>query len=252
MLPADDRLYVISNGKRYEGGLIMQIAMYYSKKMPVVTDYYGNIIPVTWTLTPHSSGASAFSLKGDEVTCNTYFGSAEVTATAKNGRTIDVMVSAYRLANEIVFRQPEGYTLEVGETVQVEVSPHPDQDPDRRSGEITWSIEGEEIIRIDMHSPGVSQIKVTGLEPGTITLRAKQISGRSITCTVKVIELLPGDFNHDGVVDPQDALAILQRDAGWRSDGYVSLADVNNDGQTDKEDAVLILRSCAGENVTLE
>lgn len=257
VLPADDRLYVLMDGKYDEGGSTMDVAMYYSKKLPVVTDYYGNVVPVTWKITHEALGLGnpnsyAFRLNGSEIYCAWPSGVAQVTGTAANGETVRMQVHGYRLADQIVFRQPEGYTLEVGETVQVEVSPHPDQDPDRRSGEITWSIEGEEIIRIDMHSPGVSQIKVTGLEPGTITLRAKQISGRSITCTVKVIERLPGDFNHDGVVDLQDALAILQRDAGWRSDGYVSLADVNNDGQTDKEDAVLILRYCAGENVTLE
>ena len=248
VLPADNRLYVVENGHLNEGGCTMQIAMGYEKQLPPVTDYYGNPVPVKWAVTYQVPGLGnpddeAFTLSGDMAACTWASGMAQVTGTAASGETVQVQLSGYRLASEIVFRQPEGYVLEVGESVQVEVSPHPEQDLDRRVGEITWRVEGEDLIDLDMHAAGAAQIIVTGLKPGTATLHAKQISGNSITCTVKVIGQLPGDANYDGEVNRQDALLILQWEAGWSAPGNRALADINQDGRVDTEDALEILRS---------
>ena len=64
------------------------------------------------------------------------------------------------------------------------------------------------------------------------------------------VEELVGDADGNGKVDANDALLIMQYDAGWE----VSKpdADVNGDGAVDTKDAVRILQYCAGEISSLE
>lgn len=63
---------------------------------------------------------------------------------------------------------------------------------------------------------------------------------------------LPGDADANGVVNPMDALLMLQYDAGWSVSLNKENADVNNSDSVDMEDALLVLRYCAGEDVTLK
>ena len=50
----------------------------------------------------------------------------------------------------------------------------------------------------------------------------------------------------------QDALLILQYDAGWNVTINTANADVNGSGSVDMADALLIFRYDAGEDVTLK
>lgn len=63
---------------------------------------------------------------------------------------------------------------------------------------------------------------------------------------------IPGDANGDGTVNGQDALLILQYDAGWNVTINTANADVNGSGSVDMADALLIFRYDAGEDVTLK
>lgn len=63
---------------------------------------------------------------------------------------------------------------------------------------------------------------------------------------------LPGDADANGAVNAQDALLILQYDAGWSVSLNKENADVDNSGSVDIQDALLVFRYCAGENVTLK
>ena len=62
---------------------------------------------------------------------------------------------------------------------------------------------------------------------------------------------IPGDVDDNGRVDANDALLILQYDAGWNVSLKQDNADVTGNGAIDAEDALLIFRHAAGENVTL-
>jgi len=58
---------------------------------------------------------------------------------------------------------------------------------------------------------------------------------------------VPGDANHDGKADSDDAVAILRNLAGYEvANFYEDTADFNGDGIADSSDAVAILRKLAG------
>lgn len=63
---------------------------------------------------------------------------------------------------------------------------------------------------------------------------------------------LPGDADDNGVVDLNDALAVLRYDAGELADIHTSNADVNGDGNADAADALILFQYGAGWNVTLQ
>lgn len=258
VLPADDRLYIHYKDRIEEEGTMMQVPSGYTVELPPVTDYYGNPVKVQWSITDQAPGMGnprdfAFLVYGNKLECVWSSGWAEVTATAADGRTIKLGAFGFRLASEIWFNGKDQNTLRVGETLQIHVSPHPDQEPDMRVGDIEWIAEDPSLFDIDMYAPGASDITITGLKPGTTTLRAKQVSGRSVTCTVTV-EPVPeiGDVNADGVVEPLDALLVMQRLAYWKVDFRGDDADVNGDDVITAEDALIILRMCADEEAALE
>lgn len=62
----------------------------------------------------------------------------------------------------------------------------------------------------------------------------------------------PGDANGDGTVNYQDALLLLQYEAGWNVSIDKSNADVDQDGAVTMSDVVLLFQYSAGENVTLQ
>ena len=64
-------------------------------------------------------------------------------------------------------------------------------------------------------------------------------------------EVLYGDVNGDGLIEPIDATLILQYCANWSVTINLAAADVNGDGFVEPIDATLILQYCANWNVTL-
>ncbi len=78
----------------------------------------------------------------------------------------------------------------------------------------------------------------------------QQISWKSDTITVSAG--IAGDANADGRVDLQDALLVMQYDAGWSVTLSKANADVDNSGAVNAADAVLILRYVSGESVVLK
>ena len=99
---------------------------------------------------------------------------------------------------------------------------------------------------------GVITKQPTITEEGVTTFTCT-VCGSTRTESIPVIPILriPGDVNDDGTVDINDALLVLQYEAGWNVSLNTHNADVNADGVVDIADALLILQYCAGENVTL-
>lgn len=62
----------------------------------------------------------------------------------------------------------------------------------------------------------------------------------------------PGDADDNGAVDIQDALLVLQYDAGWNVTVNKENSDVDANSTVDLDDALLILQYGAGEDVTLQ
>ena len=85
---------------------------------------------------------------------------------------------------------------------------------------------------------------VYGVSPGTAVVLAMLENGVYNACIISVYDpdsSIPGDVNMDGVVDGQDALRIMQYDAGWLMLINEKFADVNEDSTVDVQDALVIL-----------
>lgn len=61
-------------------------------------------------------------------------------------------------------------------------------------------------------------------------------------------EYILGDADDNGTVDINDALLVMQYDAGWSVSVETTNADVNASGSVDINDAVQILQNCADAN----
>ncbi len=247
VLPADDTLYVENT--------IIHVPSDYQVKLPTVYDYYGNVVPVTWEITYQTAvgnpNVTAFSLvNGNQLKCVWPHAVCQLEGTAKNGATIRIDAHAFRLAKEISFRY-DTYTVEVGESAQIDINII--QSAGDMTGELTWTIGDESIIAFSERYPGTGMPTVTGLNPGTTTLKAKMINGVYAVCTVNVVapKLLPGDANNNGAVTLDDALAIFYASYGWAVINEKN-ADVNGDGVVDEQDALRIMQYAAGWNVTLQ
>ncbi len=78
----------------------------------------------------------------------------------------------------------------------------------------------------------------------------QQLTWQSETFTV--VAGLAGDADGNGLVEPRDALLILQKEAGWSVSLVKANADADGNGTINLNDAVLILRYCAGETDALK
>ena len=259
VLPADDTIYIMADGQRYNSHYYsVDIPDGYSKKLPDVTDYYGNKISVTWKITYQHAGygnpnSTSFRLSNGSIRATWVSGSCEITATTKDGRSIVMNASAYRLPDKIKFRDST-YTVNVGEPAQTEVEKDEAMVSSARVGDLTWKVGDASIIRFDERYPSTGMPTVTGLKPGTTTLTATQPNGAKAVCTITVVDpnYLAGDADENHKVDANDALLIFQKEAGWSVSLNTSYADVNKDGSVNMEDAVQILRYVAGEDATLK
>lgn len=258
VLPADN-LYILADGELYGNAYYrIDVADGYTVTLPQVVDYYRNPVSVTWKMTYHVPGSgnptsTGFKLSGSKLTCTWSSAYCELTATAKDGRTIRMAADGYRLAKEIRFEN-DTYTIRVGETAQTEVTI---VEMGYGLGPITWTVADESIVSFDEVFPQTGRPTVTGLKPGTTKLTATLMNGVKASCTI-VVEApyvpprTPGDANSDGVVDIQDGVRVLQYDVGWNVSINLSNADVNADGAVDMTDAVLILQYDVGWNVELK
>lgn len=250
VLPADDTLYVLRDGKK-EVGYMFEVPSGYTVTMPTIVDYYGNVVKVTWQLTENTGAAygKPFKLNGDKLTCLWPSGVGILVGTAKNGATVQVQAHAFDLSREIRFWQ-ENVTVRAGESVQTDVY---SVDMADGLGDVTWTVEDESIIRFDAKHPSTGMPTVTGLKAGTTTLKATLINGVSATCTITVTGKLrvAGDANEDGAVNLDDAMAVLDYLAGTGSISRRN-ADVTGDDWVDMQDVLRLLQYCAGWDAQLQ
>lgn len=250
VLPADDTLYVLSDGKK-EIGHMFDVPYPYTVDMPTIVDYYGNVVKVTWELRENTGAAYGvpFKLKGDKLTCLWPSGVGILIGTAKNGATVKVQAYAFDLSKEIRFRQ-ENVTIRADEHVQTNVY---SVDTADGLGEITWTVGDESIIRFDERFPATGRPTVTGLKAGTTTLTATLINGVSATCTITVTgkPRLAGDANEDDVVNLDDAMDIFSYVLREKTISTRN-AEVTGDYWVDMRDALLLLQYCAGWGIVLQ
>lgn len=184
VLPADGRLYPTET--------LMNVPSGYTMKLPVVTDFYGNVTPVQWEITYSVAGlgnpqSTGFSLKGDQITCTWPYAFCQVTGTAASGQTVRIDVHGYRLAKEIRFQQPE-YTVLIGDHVQTEIEI---VEMNYGLSKINWTVGDPSIIAFESARPQTGRPTATGLKEGVTTLTATLINGVSATCTIRVIRPEP-------------------------------------------------------------
>lgn len=257
--PADDTLYIMVDGERYTSYYYsIDIPDGYSKKLPDVTDYYGNKVAVTWKITSESvaygnPNKTAFRLSNGSLKATWVDGNCQLTATAQDGRTIVMNADAYRLPDKIKFRY-DSYTVNVGEHEQTEVWKDETMISSARVGDLTWKVGDPTIIRFEERLPSTGMPSVIGLKPGTTTLTATQPNGAKAVCTITVVDphALPGDADNSGAVTLADSILVLQHCAGETVSINLSNANANGDGKVDIYDALLIMQYVAGWNVTLQ
>ncbi len=87
----------------------------------------------------------------------------------------------------------------------------------------------------------------TTKEPG-LRQRVCQVCGHTQQESIAPVEVLPGDVNHDGMVNARDARILLRFLAGLAEAGEIqeAAADMNGDGRINARDAREILRYIAG------
>lgn len=257
--PADDTIYIMTDGKRYTSYYYsMDIPYGYSKKLPDVTDYYGNKISVTWKITSESvhygnPNKTAFHLSNGSLKATWVSGDCQLTATAKDGRTIVINADAYRLPDKIKFRY-DSYTVNVGEHTQTEVWKDEVMPSADRVGDLTWKVGDTSIIHFEERLPSTGMPSVIGLKPGTTTLTATQPNGAKASCTITVVDphVLPGDADNSGAVNLEDGILVLRHCEGDGAQINLTNANVNGDSKIDIHDALLIMQYVAGWNVTLK
>ena len=257
--PADDTLYIFADGKRHTSyHYTIDIPCDFSKKLPDVTDYYGNKISVTWKITSESPAMgnpnkTAFKLSNGSLKATWVDGHCTLTATTRDGRTIVMFATAYRLPDKIKFRY-DSYTVKVGEHEQTEVEKDEPMPSIDRVGDLTWTVADPSIIRFEERFPATGMPTVTGLKPGTTTLTATQPNGAKAVCTITVVDpdRRSGDTDSSGSVSMNDVIALLQHCAGEDVDISLSNANVNGDGKVDLHDALLIMQYVAGWNIALQ
>lgn len=105
------------------------------------------------------------------------------------------------------------------------------------------------------HDESITSLTFTPTQAGwiSLTVTVKGADGRSFSkqakWTVKTPPPpLPGDANNDGVLNLDDAIAILLHLAGNNTNISLSNADINGDGKVNSNDVLVILQRAAGWN----
>ena len=251
-----EKLYVYADGKYYSSAYYsMDVPDGYSLPLPTVTDENGNKVSVTWKITWQAKGqgnpnSTSFQLvNGTKLKCTWPYGSCEVTATAKSGATIRINASGYRLATKFQFYEST-YTVKEGHTQQVELQI---LESGYMLGPITWKVGDTSVISFVESDPRTGRPTVTALKPGSSTLKATLMNGKSATCTINVLSVrMPGDVNESGSVTLSDGEQLMWYIAGEPYTVNKINSDVNADGALDLKDVLLIFQYDAGWDVTLK
>ncbi len=247
---------VISDTSRlYVGSTNMSIPYGSTRYMPIVTDSDGDEVPMKWEITHNNPGQgnpekSGFKLNGNEISCTWPDASCEVTGTVKGSNEyVVVTVKAYTLPENIAIN-PVQVWLEPGETQQLTLTT---EDDCGGWGVVLWAADVDGVVNVPEYTDGKSNT-IKAVAPGTAIVAAMLENGAVTGCIVNVYDTnqrLPGDVNEDGAVNAEDALIIMQYDAGWPVLINGWQGDVNADGKTNLSDAVMIFQHAAGLEVEL-
>lgn len=241
VLPADDQLYL--------GSDTMEIPSNMSAYLPVVTDYQGNVVPVTWAITHLSPGHdnpgnAGFTLDQEKgvLTCLWPTATCEVTGVSAEGLKVKISAFGYKLPSAIHLAGE--LTMDIQSTGAYSVRISYDE-PGCKAGPVLWVAENDELFTYYQYTEDQEFNSFEARKTGTTRIAAMLLDGTCAVCTVHVIDssqVLPGDVNGDGVIDGRDSIRLLRYLAGadavitWQS------ADINQDGTVDGRDSIRLLK----------
>lgn len=165
----------------------------YTVPLPTVTDFYGNPVKVTWTITEQKAGSG--TTKKECVALTTVNsvrslkaswgnGYAYLTATSESGATLRLTAWPYFRADNIAFRETDAM-LSVGQRTQLNITYNSGSNgASLMSGDITYTLSGD--TSCVLVEPHFSYYILTALKPGTVTLTAKLYNGKSASVRVTV------------------------------------------------------------------
>lgn len=179
VLDADDQLYA--------GATTLNIPVGYFTFLPAVTDYEGNIIPLSWEITYQVPGLGnpydeGFLLEEDAILCLWPYAYCEVTGTAASGAWIRVGVYGYRLPESISFQRSQQH-LSVGQTVFTDLAAI---EQGFSAGPVSWYVSDPEVIDFTPPETSDSRPKVRALKNGAATLTAELVNGVYATTLIMV------------------------------------------------------------------
>ena len=167
--------------------------------LPVVRDYYGNPVSVTWTMKscaslPFTNGVKAFRLtnNGTKIQCLTGIESiktgATLVATAENGATLTCHVTGYKRYEQWKMNSDE-ITVTTGTGTYVSGSGVSKYEESRNErilpSDATYTLTGDtDSIEVKSYHP--NSYYVTGVKPGTVTLTVTLYNGFSASTVIHV------------------------------------------------------------------
>ena len=159
--------------------------------LPTVTDYAGNPVDVTWTVTYEFITSSnpnkhvVTLLSNNRIKCVWYEGTAELRAVAANGATLKLNVDPYPRGVKCSFRQSE-YTVSTGNFIQADfISAYEGNAGRLQPKDVTFTITGDtDCVSVDPH---FAYHTFTGLREGTVTLTATLYNGFTASTVIHVI-----------------------------------------------------------------
>lgn len=245
---------ILDDRKLFVGSTSVRIPYGFGVQLPEVRDGNGQTVPITWTITYDMPGEgnpepSGFVLEDDVISCVWPTAKCVVTGTAKDKSTVKINVSGYQLPESITV-DPDGAKVTAGGKKTFRVLP---EQAGTEVNRVYWLPEDPEIVRCEEITDGDSN-EIQGKKAGKTRVMALLDNGVYTVFDVIVSEdgtVIPGDANADKKVDTQDALMVMQYDAGWGVDISMYASDVNADGRVDSSDALLIFQRTAGMNVLL-
>ncbi|MBQ6175355.1 MAG: hypothetical protein IJK28_12120, partial [Clostridia bacterium] len=134
------------------------IAYQSTDPLPTVTDYAGNPVDVTWTVTYEFITSSnpnkhvVTLLSNNRIKCVWYEGTAELRAVAANGATLKLNVDPYPRGVKCSFRQSE-YTVSTGNFIQADfISAYEGNAGRLQPKDVTFTITGDtDCVSVDPH-----------------------------------------------------------------------------------------------------
>lgn len=244
------------NDKLYAGSAEILVPYGYYTVLPGVTDYEGNPVDVTWTITHDSPGqgnpeSSGFVLEGNTIACVWPTAACEVTGTAADGMKVKVSVLGYKLS-EAIHLSDSALRLAVGEHANIQVV---NDETGSLLGDYVIVSENEAVAEVLEYIPSENRYTVIAGEPGNTVIVAMLLNGAYATCEVTVYApnaRVPGDVNEDGKINSRDALAVIRYAVGQSVSINTANADVNADGKINSRDALAIIRYAVGQDVVLK